>query len=312
MKTLDDFLAIDGDSFAKLSPLVSAIQSRISQHGLDAWDSPDSELDRVSTWEERAIVRLTSFHCVCSNNGRVYPHIDYGLSLIPEFEAVGATETIHALRELERLRETEPDLEESPTRLLIEDRVPGDFVWADPIIEYVRRHSDRFLQHQVLAPLQSMSDRDIPQQRHDPDFGTVNNAKPSHEFAFEIPGKLTVGQVAAFTDAEAAQQITGVDDYGNPVLEIPLGQTSRALFFHFCDRTVSPPFKEDSVPVAFFIHVIALLLVHKICEHPDKFGLGMTRDEVLALPFHRFYYDRTDHWWDVIFGRFTDATGKEA
>src|ERR1700740_2694384 len=108
-----------------------------------------------------------------------------------------------------------------------------------------------------------MSIQDILKQWHDedPDFGKVNNVEPSHGFAFEIPGGLTVGQVAAFTDAEAAQQITGVDDYGQPVVQIPLGQTSRTLSFHFCGRTVKLPIKEESVPVALFIHVIAFLLV---------------------------------------------------
>ena len=146
-------------------------------------------------------------------------------------------------------------------------------------------------------------------QEEDPDFGKVNNAKPSHEFAFEIPGDLTVAQVAAFTDVEAAQRITGVDDYGNPVVQIPLGQTSRTLSFDFCGRRVKLPFKEDSVPVALFIHATALLLVHKVCERPDKFELGATREEILALPFYRFYYDRAERCWDVIFDTFTDATG---
>ncbi|MEI6536771.1 MAG: hypothetical protein WCN98_15600 [Verrucomicrobiaceae bacterium] len=94
----------------------------------------------------------------------------------------------------------------------------------------------------LLAHLHSMSFQDILKQWHDqdPDFGKVNNVKPSHEFAFEIPGDLTVGQVAAFTDAEAAQQITGVDDYGQPVVQIPLSleriRAGGICFGHFVER----------------------------------------------------------------------------
>lgn len=157
MKSLDEYLTIEGDAYDKVSPLSSAIQERIEKHGLDAWDSPDSELDRVSTWEERAVVRLMSFYSLCSNNGRMYPHIDYGLSIIPELEAVGATETVTALRDLEVLRKTEPDLEESKERLRIEATVPGDFEWADPILAYVQKHKDRFLQHQT-APTKPQHD----------------------------------------------------------------------------------------------------------------------------------------------------------
>jgi len=118
-------------------------------HGSTGTDSPDIALDRISTWEERLIVRLFSFYCVCSNNGRVYPHIDYGLSMLAELEAVGATQTITALRELDQLRHTEPNLEESARRIQIEEQVPGDFEWPDPILTYVRRHHYSFLQPNV-------------------------------------------------------------------------------------------------------------------------------------------------------------------
>jgi hypothetical protein len=150
MKTLDDYLSQNGDSFDKLVSLTSAIQSRIDRSGLNAWDSPDSQLDSVSTWEERAIVRVISFYCNCSNSGRIYPCLDEGLSLTPEFEAIGAATTLTALHELDQLRNSEPDLEESKARIEIESQVPGDFEWAEPILNYVRAHSDRFLQHQVV------------------------------------------------------------------------------------------------------------------------------------------------------------------
>lgn len=149
MKTLEDYLAGSDDSFSKLTSLATAIQSRIDRSGLNAWGSPDSQLDNVSTWEERAIIRLVSFYCSCSNSGRVYPCLDEGLALVPEFEAVGAATTIKALRELDQLQKTEPDLEECEGRIEIENQVPGDFEWAAPILEYVRKHRDRFFQHEV-------------------------------------------------------------------------------------------------------------------------------------------------------------------
>ena len=54
------------DLVPKVAPLllrqacceVFAAQKRIEDAGLDAWDSPAARLDKISTWEERAIVRL--------------------------------------------------------------------------------------------------------------------------------------------------------------------------------------------------------------------------------------------------------------
>lgn len=160
-----------------------------------------------------------------------------------------------------------------------------------------------------------MTLQEILQLLHDedPDFGKVNNDSPADEFAFEIPGGLRVGQVSALSEAEAAQQITAVDDYGRPVFDVPLGQTCRALSFHFCGRTVKLPFSEECVPVAVFIHTTALLLVHYVCERPDRFDCGVTskkailelRQQVLDFPFYRFYYDRTEGWWEVVFDTFS-------
>lgn len=152
MRTLQDYLDRPGDSFDKLSPLASAIQTRIDEAGLNAWDSPDSDLDAVSTWEERALVRLVSFYCVCSNSGRIHPHLDYGLALIPELEAVDARSTVKALRELDQLRDSGFELTDSDQVDKIEEQVPGDFIWADPILDYVNRHADRYLTSN--APLQ--------------------------------------------------------------------------------------------------------------------------------------------------------------
>ncbi len=150
-----------------------------------------------------------------------------------------------------------------------------------------------------------MNLRDLIKSLHeaDPDFGKVSNAEPSKEFAFTIPGDLTVGQVASFSEAEGNQRITAVDDYGNPVLQIPLGETSRTLRFDFCGRTLDLPFKEDNVPIILFIDVITLLLVQKVCAHPERFDLHATREQILALPFYRFYYDSTEGWWEAIFDK---------
>ncbi len=145
MLHLEKYLNVDGDSFDKLSALDTDVDKRITQAGLDIWDSPDAKLDQVSTWEERVIGRLMGFYCVCSNNGRVYPHVDLGLSLISELTAVGAHTTIKALRELDALRESGFELEDGDRVSKIEEQVPGDFEWADPLLDYVKANCTRFM-----------------------------------------------------------------------------------------------------------------------------------------------------------------------
>lgn len=145
MEHLKPYFEIEGDSFDKLSPLAAAIQKRIENAGLSAWESPETELEKVSTWEERAVVRLVSFYCVCSSSGRVHPHLDHGLWLCSELEAVGAHSTLRALRELDALRRSGVELGDGEQVSRIEKQVPGDFDWADPILEYVRSHPRRFL-----------------------------------------------------------------------------------------------------------------------------------------------------------------------
>jgi hypothetical protein len=133
----------------------------------------------------------------------------------------------------------------------------------------------------------------------DPNFAKVDNKEPAREFAFEIPGDLTVEAVAAFTDSQAHECITAVDDYDVTVERVPLGETSRVLYFQFCGRTVNLPIKDESPTVALFVHVIALLLVKRICENPELFDLSITTADVCKLRFWRFFYDSTDGWWDV-------------
>jgi hypothetical protein len=130
----------------------------------------------------------------------------------------------------------------------------------------------------------------------DPDYWKVDNSDPSKEFAFDVPGSLTIGQVAAFTYAEAAQKITGIDDYNQPVLQIPLRQTTRHLAFDFFNATVVLPFLEESIPVALFVHTAALLVLARM--QSKRFGAHRRR-KILGLPFCRFYCDHVEHWWDV-------------
>jgi hypothetical protein len=146
-------------------------------------------------------------------------------------------------------------------------------------------------------------------REQDPDFAKVDNSIPSREFAFEIQDDLTVENVAAFSDDEARERIKALDDYDRPVVTVPLMETSRVLYFNFCGRTVNLPLKDDSAPIPLFVHVISLLLVQIVSEHPEKFDLLISRSEVRSLRFWRFYFDTADGWWHVTFDDTSEPTG---
>jgi len=148
MKKIETYLRGKGDSFERVSRICSAIQKRVEEKArLSLWESDKTELDAVSTEEERAVVYMVSFYSGCSNSGRIYPHLDAGLFLIPALEAAGAHSTVKALRELQEFRRSGAELRDCDAVAEIERQVPGDFEWADPILEYVRSNRDRFFLH---------------------------------------------------------------------------------------------------------------------------------------------------------------------
>ena len=91
---------ISEQQYQELSAAVDLINRKIDDAGLCVFESEDTDLDQYSHWYERAIVRSTVFYRMCDNNGRVYPHLDYGLSIYDELKAVGANSTCQALSEL--------------------------------------------------------------------------------------------------------------------------------------------------------------------------------------------------------------------
>ena len=139
---LTQYLSREGDAFGKLSALETAIRERIQRAGLSAWESAEEGLDAVSTWEERAVVRLMSLYSARSISGDFLQYVQYGLSLTRELEAVGAHSTVAALRELDRLDMS--GRQDDAVVARIEAQVPGDFVWAEPILKFVIENADRF------------------------------------------------------------------------------------------------------------------------------------------------------------------------
>lgn len=128
------------DEYKELMGVVAGVFERCENSSLDLFDSSEEELNSISTWNERATVLITTFYNLCSNNGRVYPHLELGLSIRTELEAVGAVSTIAALDKLNELQKTMGELDDCPAIDKIENSIPGDFEWAKPVYEfYLRR-----------------------------------------------------------------------------------------------------------------------------------------------------------------------------
>ncbi len=137
--------------------------------------------------------------------------------------------------------------------------------------------------------------------REDPRAGKVSNAQPNQEFAFEIEGRHTVAEVMNLPDGEAAQKLRAVDDDGQPVTEVPLGSTSRSFHFHFLDRLIDLPYAKPTISPSLLVECLAGIIALKIVPHPQAFGLQPPLEELLQLPFHRFYYHASEAHWTVTF-----------
>ena len=138
--------------------------------------------------------------------------------------------------------------------------------------------------------------------REDPDAGKVNNSDPARQFAFEIQGGFTIRQVLAHSDGESDQKLTALDDFGNSVLEVPLDLTSRSFSFHFFDYTIALPYDKPTIRIPLLVECITGIVALKIIPRLKETGTDPeTADELLKLPFYRFYYSKEDGSWTVTF-----------
>ncbi len=138
--------------------------------------------------------------------------------------------------------------------------------------------------------------------RDDPDAGKVSNSDPTLQFAFEIQGGFTIGQVLAHSEGESDEKLSALDDYGNSVHEVPLGLTSRRFSFHFFDRTIALQYDKPSIRIPLLVEYITGIVALKIIPRLKETGTDPeSADELLKLPFYRFYYSKEDGCWTVTF-----------
>ncbi|MEQ1752266.1 MAG: hypothetical protein ABL974_22790 [Prosthecobacter sp.] len=143
----------------------------------------------------------------------------------------------------------------------------------------------------------------------DPDAGKVSNSDPTLQFAFEIQGGFTIGQVLAHSEGESDEKLSALDDYGNSVHEVPLGLTSRCFSFHFFDQTIALPYDKPSIRIPLLVECITGIVALKIIPRLKETGVDPeSADDLLKLPFYRFYYAKEDGTWTVTFDTWSQNT----
>ena len=143
----------------------------------------------------------------------------------------------------------------------------------------------------------------------DPNAGKVSNSDPALEFAFEIQGSFTIGQVLAHSEGESDEKLRSLDDYGNSVHEVPLDLTSRSFSFHFFDQTLALPYDKPSIRIPLLVECITGIVALKIIPRLKETGVDPeSADDLLKLPFYRFYYSKDDGAWTVTFDTWSQTT----
>jgi hypothetical protein len=165
LSTIED---LEGDSFDRVSHICNALARRLEARGVDLYVDDDREQERRYLSEPERIVRtLTSFFCGCSNAGTLYEHLEWGLTLLPEIEQIGATRCATALRQLVTFRRRHEELHElldagtiteaeydQRWAVWLDDReacergADGDFVWADLLWQYALANRAEILRDQ--------------------------------------------------------------------------------------------------------------------------------------------------------------------
>lgn len=143
----------------------------------------------------------------------------------------------------------------------------------------------------------------------DPNAGKVSNDDPAVQFAFEVQGGFTIGQVLAHYEGESDEKLIALDDYGNSVLEVPLGLTSRSFSFHFFDQTIALPYDKPSIRIPLLVECITGIVALKIIPRLKETGVDPeSADDLLNLRFYRFYYSKKDGAWTVTFDTWSQNT----
>ncbi|MFN0079277.1 MAG: hypothetical protein ACKVY0_22660 [Prosthecobacter sp.] len=136
----------------------------------------------------------------------------------------------------------------------------------------------------------------------DPNAGKVSNDDPAIQFAFEIQGGFTIGQVLAHSEGESDEKLSALDDYGNSVHEVPLSLTSHSFSFHFFDQTIALPYDKPSIRIPLLVECITGIVALKIIPRLKETGTDPeSADELLKLPFYRFFYSKEGGSWAVTF-----------
>lgn len=142
-----------------------------------------------------------------------------------------------------------------------------------------------------------------------PDAGKVSNDDPAIQFAFEVQGGFTIGQVLAHSEGESDEKLSALDDYGNSVCEVPLGLTSRSFSFHFFDQSIALPYDKPSIRIPLLVECITGIVALKIIPRLKETGTDPdAADELLKLPFYRFFYSKGDGSWTVTFDTWSQNT----
>lgn len=135
----------------------------------------------------------------------------------------------------------------------------------------------------------------------DPNWGKVDNTHPAQEFAFEIVGTPSVKEIGNLSAAEAEARVRAVDDSGNAVTSVPLGETTTRVFLDFCPHSMELLSDTPAVPVGRFLWEIAHRIVHEMYPKANKFGFHVGREAVIEQRFYRFYYRAGADWWEMVF-----------
>ena len=154
------------DSLDGLGRICAELKSRLNAAGVKdlGFDENREQERRYLSEPERIVRTLTTFFCGCSNAGTLYEHLDWGLNLLPEITAIGATGCANALRGLVSFQRKDQQLQEQSKageitddeydrrwaamlqeRAEIEREAEGDFLWADLLWRYALEHRAEIL-----------------------------------------------------------------------------------------------------------------------------------------------------------------------
>ncbi len=136
------------DDFDRVFFISEAVRKRIQLAGADILSN---DAGKHVTETEHAILRMTQFFCLVSNNGRLYPHLELGLELLPFLEQMDLSGTVAALHALCGFADKhncaigsiEFESKVEPVHEQLEAPAEGDFLWATRIMQYVAANPEK-------------------------------------------------------------------------------------------------------------------------------------------------------------------------